>query len=222
MRAPRMRPSVFDAPAKGRIIYGCFALFVLVITVFLALMDVISTPWAYYLGGRSFHILPVWRGWGRMHSNISGDYALYIRLGPDEDDSSGQSDLVGDASICTPRGEIIDLRIHGTMRPHLNRFTDGEAITLEMSHRKPVLTTVFAGDLGFDSRPSLSFGGRWQNPNLVLTDTGSLSDAFQPDGTVYRGSNPKRRPHEIVPLTLKPGSYADFKGSCPAPRPDSR
>jgi hypothetical protein len=189
--------------------------------IFGFVMYAVFAPWAFYLGGRSFHIDPVWRGWGRMHSNISGDYALYIRLMPDmSNDTPGvpHTDLSGSAYICTPRGEIIGLDLYGTMRARLNRFTDGEAITLDISY-SPVLTRVFNNE----HRPTLSFRGQWQNPNMALIDTGSLSYAFQPDGTVYRGHDPNSGPpHEIVPLTLKPGSYADFKASCPAPRPDSR
>jgi hypothetical protein len=226
-----MRPSIAGARPKGRSLFGCLSgclTPILVIftfgVIFGFVISAVFTPWAFYLGGRSFHIDLEWRGWGRMHSNISGDYALYIRLQPDMSDdmpSIPHTNLSGSAYICSPRGEIIRLDPYGTMRTHVNRITDGEAITLDMSH-KPVFTAVFATDLGTDYRPILSFSGQWQNPNLVLTDSGSLSSAFQPDGTVYRGHDPRRRPQEIVALTLKPGSYADFKASCPAPRPDSR
>jgi hypothetical protein len=118
------------------------------------------------------------------------------------------------------RGEIIPLDAYGSMRANLNRNTEGEAITLDMS-RKRTFTEVFATNHGTDDRPNLRFFGQWQNPNLVLTDTGTLSYAFQPDGTVHRGHDPKRQPpKETVPLTLKPGSYADFKASCLPPPQD--
>jgi hypothetical protein len=97
--------------------------------------------------------------------------------------------LSGSAYICTPRGEIIRPNLDGTMCAHLNRFTDGEAITLDMSY-SPILTAVFSTE----HRPILNFRGQWQNPNMVLTDTGSLSYAFQSDGTVDRGHDPNRRP----------------------------
>jgi hypothetical protein len=209
---------------KWRILSGCLLPILVTLAIgaiFGFLMCAVFAPWAFYLGGPSFHIDPEWRGWGRMHSAVSGDYLLYVRLMPDvSDEGSGtpQTSLSGSAYICTPRAEIIGLNLNGTMRTHLNRVTDGEAITLDMSY-SPVLTAVFATD----HRPSLSFLGQWQNPNMALADTGSLSYAFQPDGTVYRGQDPKRRPpKEIVPLTLKPGSYADFKASCSIPGPGSR
>ena len=37
----------------------------------------VFTPWAFFMGGQ-FHIYPGWTGWGRMHSNLSGDYVLLV------------------------------------------------------------------------------------------------------------------------------------------------
>ena len=95
-----------------------------------------------------------------MHSRVSGDYVLYVRLHPDSDGDPG---LSGWAYICTPRGEIIELHLYGTMRSDLNRVTDGEPISLDMQYWR-VLTAVFVTD----NRPYLSFVGQWQKPNLVL------------------------------------------------------
>ena len=45
-----------------------------------------------------------------------------------------ETNLTGDAYVCTPRGENIRLRLGGGMRKHLNLSTDGEAIHFYMNH----------------------------------------------------------------------------------------
>jgi hypothetical protein len=52
-----------------------------------------------------------------------------------------------------------------------------------------------------DNRPRLTFRGRWQNPDLVMDDEGSLSRAFLPDGTVYRGPA-RNQPRTGKPVTV--------------------
>jgi hypothetical protein len=51
-----------------------------------------------------------------------------------------------------------------------------------------------------------------------MDDQSSIQRAFEPDGTVYRGTG-KNHPYkgEIVPVTLQPGSYSDFKAACNTP-----
>jgi hypothetical protein len=99
----------------------------------------------------------------------------------------------------------------GNMRKHLNLSTDGEAIRLGMSYRP--YGSFFSGD----ARPGLELRGHWQNPNLVMDDNGSISRAFQPDGRVYRGDE-RNRPYaaEVVPVTLKEGTSAEFEAACAA------
>ena len=75
-----------------------------------------------------------------------------------------ETNLTGNAFVCTPRGENIPLRLHGEMRKHLNLSTDGEAIHFSMSH-----VPWNAGFTG-DRAPILSLRGHWRNPNLVMGD----------------------------------------------------
>jgi hypothetical protein len=169
-------------------------------------------PWGFYLGGNTFHIDPEWRGWGRIHSDGLGDFALYVQLRPGFRGSRmyAHSNLAGDAWLCTPRGETFHMKLGGGMRPNLNANTNGEKISLYMNN-----WPVF-GSFTADHRPSLNFRGQWQNPNLVLLDDhASLSSAFLSDGSVYRGHDPNRLPpKEIVQVILQPGSYRDFKSTC--------
>ncbi len=184
----------------------------------LMLMTAVFNPWAFYLGGR-LHILAYWQGWGRLHSNAAGgDYAVLVRIGPSYRKHSGlvpTTSLAGMGYVCTPRGEIFRMNLGGGMRPHLNTSTDGEAINLYM-HYWPALYGSFITA----HRPSIEFRGHWRNPNLVMDDHGSISSAFQPDGSVYQGRDPNR-PHsrEVVPITLKEGSYAEFASACKSIRP---
>jgi hypothetical protein len=167
----------------------------------------VFTPWGFYLGG-NFHILPYWQGWGRLHSEVAGEYAIYVQMEPT---SGGRynSFLNGNGYVCTPRGEKIRLSLSGTMRKGLNLSTDGEKINITI-HNDTVLAK-FNGD----RRPDLELHGQWQNPNLVANDNGSIDRAFQPDGSVYLGHDPNR-PYklEVLPITLKPGSYSEFESAC--------
>ena len=213
-----MRPTISGIQPRRRrgCLSGCFTQVVAALTlgvlVVLAVYGLIA-PWGFYLGTGTFHIDPEYRGWGRMHSNALGDFALYVRFGPSLRSGSRfypSSDLRGFAWLCTPRGEEFRMHLSGSMRAHLNLNTDGEKIRLG-TYYWPALTGGFTGD----HRPSLSFRGQWQNPDIVLTDNSSLANAFQTDGNVYRGHDPNRRPpHEDVALTIRPGTYEDFKSAC--------
>jgi hypothetical protein len=164
-------------------------------------------PWGFFLGGK-FHLLPSWQGWGILHAK-SGNYVLQVNVNTNIK-GRRSSDLRGVAYLCTPRGERFRLNLTGNMRKHLNLSTDGEAIQLGMSYRP-------LGSFSAQPRPSLELRGHWQNPNLVMDDNGSISRAFQPDGSVYRGHDQSRPyPGEIVPVTLKEGTTPEFEAACAA------
>jgi hypothetical protein len=71
--------------------------------------------------------------------------------------------------------------------------------------------------LGHYLAPKLQLFGKWDNPNLVMDDQGSLSHAFEPDGSLYTG-NFKNRPNsrETVPVILREGARSDFDAACKA------
>jgi hypothetical protein len=177
-------------------------------------MIAVFFPWVFYLGGK-FHITPYWQGLGKFHAK-SGDYLLFVRIEPTTRGSRMylETNLAGTAYLCTPRGERIPLKLGGGMRKHLNLSTDGEAIGLYMNY------WPWNAQFISDRRPSLKLRGHWRNPHPVMDDQGSISNAFQLDGSVYRGHD-RNRPYstEIVPVTFVPGSYSDFDGASAAAHP---
>jgi hypothetical protein len=203
--APRT-PRVGCLGCLLKAIWGVFLALVLGVIV-VAGITALLFPWAYYLGGK-FHIIPYWQGWGKLHAK-SGDYVLFVRVEPTTRGSRmyAHSNLSGVAYLCTPRGEQLPLHLGGTMRPHLNLSTDGEAIDLYVYY------WPWKGGFITDHRPNLDFRGHWRNPNLVMDDYGTIAKAFQPDGSVYRG-NGRPSPPEVVPITIVPGSYSDFQAAC--------
>ncbi len=163
-------------------------------------------PWGFFLGG-PFHIIPYWQGWGRLHSSLSGDYALYLRMEPAGATRLGSAYLSGVGYLCTPRGERIRLELVALMGRHLELSTDGQAISIDLYHR-PALTWNFNPE----RRPRIDLHGRWRNPNLVLDDHGSFSRAFLKDGSINLGALPAAR--ETVPITISPGSWSEFEQAC--------
>ena len=217
-----MRPQFHCIPAHPRrgCLPGCLAQSVAALALGLVLVYALYgllAPWSFYLGGDSFHFIPGWSGWGNMHSKSLGDFALYVRILPGFRGSRmyAASNLTGNAWLCTPRGETFRMKLGGGMRAHLPANTNGEKISLYMLNWPP-----FTGGFLTDHRPNISFRGQWQNPNIVLDDHGSLDWAFLPDGSVYRGHSSTYHPaREVVPLSLHPGSWSDFKAACSALTP---
>lgn len=216
---PLLNMSIAQNPAlaggrKGRTgCLGCFGQVGLILVVFGIVMLAVTAvfaPWAFYLGG-SFHVLPWWQGWGKLHAK-SGDYLMYVRIQPATGTKTYlETNLGGEAYICTPRGEKIQLNLGGGMRKHLNVSTDGEAIGIYVYHRP------WNYSFTNDERPNLKLRGHWRNPNLVMDDEGTITKAFQADGSIYRGKTPNRTATpEVVPVTFVPGSYSEFSTACKA------
>lgn len=170
----------------------------------------IYAPWGFLLGGK-FHIIPYWQGWGELHAK-SGKYVVFVRFEPSPRGSRmfAASNLTGIAYLCSPRHERFRMHLGGGMRVNPNLTKDGEAIRIYM-HNWPPLLALFTGD----HRPSIEFRGHWKNPGIVMDDHGSISNAFDTDGSVYR-EHSSSRPHstEVVPVTLNPGSYSAFEAAC--------
>jgi len=194
---------------------GCLWQVVVVLvlgSVLLIAITGVFYPWGFYLGGK-FHIIPMWSGWGTAHAK-SGDYVVWVQFEPTPSGSKmylGTS-LTGQATVCTPRGERLRMRLGGGMGKHLNLSTDGEPISLYMNY-----WPLGYGSFIADRRPSLEFRGNWRNPNLVTDDHGSIARSFNPDGTVYR-THDQNRPYmqEVVPVTFVSGSHSDFTKACTA------
>ncbi len=202
--AQRPRPGCFTGLFRSLLL-----IFVLG-TLFVLALTAVFAPWGYYLGGH-FHILPVWQGWGRMHTP-AGDYLVFVYLQPRS--SRGRSTSIGGSgAVCTPRGETFNLRLTGGFHQRVGRDTDGQQISLFLAQNLNFLGT------NQDSRLKFSLYGAWHNPDLVVDDHGTVARAFNPDGTLYTG-DPHKRPGPGAPLqlTLHQGSRSDFNAACAAAR----
>ena len=194
-------------PRKAR--HGCvvqvLGALVLGVVVLAGVMAIVA-PWGFFMGGH-FHIIPQWTAWGQMHSRIAGDYALLVSFSPRTGKGLGPTHVSGNAWLCTPRGEKFNLRLAGDFQnPH------GTDLQGKTAHLYANNYSTFSGS----TAPSLDFRGRWDNPDLVLDDGGSLNRAFDPGGVLVTNRHARPYQQEVTPLTLHEGSNADFKAACAA------
>jgi hypothetical protein len=186
-------------------VLGALALGVVVLYAIYA----VFAPWAFYMGGR-FHLYPGWTGWGRMHSNIAGDYVLFVSISPR---TGGRGTyravphISGQGFICTPQGERYSLRVGGDFGKNSGVDLQGRTAYI-YAHQY----SVFSGS----TNPSLEFRGKWNNPELLLDDQGSINRAFDPGGKLVTNHHMRPYIQEVVPLTLHEGSRADFDTACAA------
>lgn len=200
-------PPGVPAPRKAR--HGCvvqvLGALLLGIVVLLGVMALVA-PWGFYMGGH-FHIVPQWTGWGQIHSRVAGDYALLVSFSPKTGRGLGLTHVSGNGWLCTPRGEQYKLRLGGDFGKPSGTDLQGKSAHLYMNNY-----TV----LSSSTAPSLDFRGRWNNPDLVLDDQGSLNRAFDPGGALVTNNHMRPYKQEVVPLTLHEGSRADFNAACAA------
>ena len=204
---PSSLPPGVPAPRKAR--HGCvvqvLGALVLGVVVLMGIMAVF-TPWGFYMGGH-FHIIPSWTAWGQMHSKIAGNYAVLVTFSPKTGRHLGLTHVSGNAVICTPRGEQYKLRLAGDFGKPSGTDLQGKTAHLYMNNY-----STFSGS----TAPSLDFRGKWDNPDLVLDDGGSLNRAFDPGGALVTNHHMRPYKQEVVTLTLHEGSHADFSAACAA------
>jgi hypothetical protein len=167
-------------------------------------MNTVFTPWAFFMGGH-FHINPKWTGWGRMHSNIAGDYVIYLSISPYFGRGRSLTDITGKGAICTQRGDNYPLSVAGSFQSHPG---------IDLQGKTAVIYAHNYSKSHYD--PSLEFRGKWNNPDLVLDDQGSLSRAFDPGGVLAKKTHTRPDRQEVVPLTLHEGGRSDFDAACAA------
>ena len=175
--------------------------------VMLAVYALIA-PWAFYMGGH-FHLNPQWTGWGRMHSKLAGDFILYVQISPGKASSHYRAvpHISGQGYLCTPRGDRYRLRLGGDFGKASGVDLQGKTASLYMNNY-----TAFSSS----TAPSLEFRGRWNNPDLVLDDQGSLTRAFDPGGALVTNHHMRPYVQEVVPLTLHEGNWSDYESACSA------
>lgn len=178
-------------------------------TVLLVAINWVFAPWAFYLGGE-FHPMAVWQGTARIHAS-SGDYTLYLWLSPAARRRYNLPIMNGWGYLCTPAGERYSLRTTATISGHPGRETNGLEMRVDM-HRRPWYWNL-AGR--WDERPRLAFRGRWQNPDFVANDGGTLSIAFLPNGRLYDGA-PRNQPlaRETLPVVFHSVPWTAWFSDC--------
>lgn len=171
------------------------------------LIHAVFTPWAFFLGGH-IHLLPIWHGIGHMKA-ASGDYVLYFWIAPAPSGRTYNFPYFrGWGYLCTPRGERYPLRVSGGLHEHTWIDTNGKEMHLEL-YRRPWYWN-FTGT--WDHRPRLDLRGRWQNPELVMNDGGTLSQSFLADGTLNHGLTPK--PGEKLQIVFQEPPWTGWFADC--------
>ena len=209
-RSPGAKP---DRPKSRLGCLGCLPRLILILLLGLVLVGTITAvfaPWGYFMGGK-FNLLASWQGWGTLHTK-TGNYSVFVRFYPRPSGKGAypHPSVGGAGYLCSPRGQMFPMHLGGGMRRGITTNTDGEKIELYMDYW-PIFGTFMT-----DHRPAIELRGKWQNPDIVMDDHGSISRAFAPDGSVYqRGQGPHvPYPGDITPVTLLPGSYSDFEAAC--------
>lgn len=205
-QAPNSQPAIPSVQSKSsRSPVVRLLIFVALAGVFFLAIDAVFTPWAFFMGGH-FHVRPKWTGWGRMHSNIVGDYVIYMSISPYFGRGRSLTDITGRGALCTQRGDNYTLDVGGSFERHPG---------IDLQGKTAVIYAHNYSRYGSQYDPSLEFRGKWNNPDLVLDDHGSLTQAFYPGGKLALHSN-MRPIQEVVPLKLHEGSRADFDAACAA------
>ena len=186
---------------------GCLGQFIL-LAVFLAALAVgvaaITHPWIFTVGGH-FRLLPQWTGAGQIEGP-GGTYRIFVSFYPSRGGSRilPSTSVRGGGFICTPSG-----------RNYQVKLTGGAPLTVwsDMNNKPFTLSTYTRG--AFSSQhgpPELRLKGRWNGPNLILNDEGTLARAFAPDGSLIA--------HPGTPGPGKEITFAEtdwwFGDPCPA------
>jgi hypothetical protein len=190
----------------GRARMGCLGSLVLAFAVAVGVV-LLLFPWAFNIGG-CFTLLNVWTGYGRLHSSTGATYGLYARLMlPGRGGRAGNSrsnNLVGNALLCTPQGLTYAYDLSGSIH-HVWLSTEGKDTDLYLYTPK-----------GEKINCRFDLHGVWRDGQLVLDDRGSMSHAFEANGTLAPKGWPTRAPSpgEHAAITLAYGSKEEFDTLC--------
>jgi hypothetical protein len=171
----------------------------------------IYTPWGFFMGG-GFRLLPIWKGYGKMHSNTAGgDYVFQLYFYPQSGRWIDNGQVTGSAVMCTPRGERFFFKLGGNFQKDIKLDTNGKTARFYMKNHG--IKSLNTGD----DHPHLILQGHWNNPDLVLDDEGSLARNFQRDGTLSANPAKASAPAtEVVPVTIHEASTTEFNATCAA------
>ena len=161
----------------------------------------ITSPWAFHIGGRWTPFL-TWSGGGQLVTP-SGTYPLYVSLYPSSHFSRLRLDglrptggLQGSGWLCVSKGVTQHLRLGGTIYGGW-RSTENSLIEFRLNEPKYF-------DMG-QRQGYFDLYGRWQGPDLVMDQRERYGGQFQSGLRIEHSS-----------VTLRWGSYSDFKAACAA------
>jgi hypothetical protein len=158
---------------------GCLGQLILlaVFAVVLAMGVVgVTNPWIFTVGGH-FRIWPEWTGSGQMQGP-GGTYRMFVSFHPARGGSRilPSTSVRGSGWICTPSGRTYQVRLGGGAPLAVWRDMNNQPFTLYTYSRGTFSTQ--------HEPPEVRLKGRWNGPNLILNDEGTLTRAFAPDGTL--------------------------------------
>jgi len=201
-QARRTVAPVSDAAPPRRRGLGCLPSLVLLLVGGLAMAVLVLSiigPWIYTVGGRT-RLLPLWEGVGQAEGP-GGTYTLFIWFSPSNSGSRilPTTAVLGYSTLCNPRGERLNLKLRGGARGRAWwTMEDGHEFALRLYRRPP-----FGGVAGgMVAPPRLTFEGRWQGPDLVMSDLGGFAHAFRPDGSVITTAPVWHPETNVVPITF--------------------
>jgi hypothetical protein len=177
--------------------------------VLVVAIQAVFHPWGFYFGGHA-HLLPVWQGKGTLYT-AAGDYRLSMWFEPTSGGRVYNNPTVkGWGYLCTPRGERYPLQVYGGMHEHTAIDSNGKDFALQL--RPCPWYWQFTQPRLY---PRLNLRGKWQNPDLVMNDEGTLAESFYPDGRLYEGTQAhqpaKGTPVEIV---FHETSWSEWSRDC--------
>ena len=161
---------------------------------------ILTGPWAAHIGGRWTPLL-TWSGSGNLLTKGGIEYPLYVSFFPSSHFSRLRMDgqrptggLQGSAWLCTSPGVTQRMVLSGTI---YGAWSSTEDSLMAFRLLEPKIIDVGQGQGFFD------LVGRWQGPELVMDDRGSIGSSFRSGLKIERAS-----------VALDWGSYSDFKAVC--------
>jgi hypothetical protein len=199
---------------RGRL--GCFSALALVILMPVA-VQVLLTPWALHVGGRSTPF-GQWTGFGRVEASNGGKYILFTDLSAGmlaggspgrfaSTSGHGHTDtLSGTATLCTESGATHTFELTGWVDAWSS--TDGAPTRIGLTHGTPEKLPS-----GWD----VAWHGAWHGPALDLENPdNSFTEVFTPKGAIRHTTSTADA--GTARVTIEYGSRDDFDTACRALR----
>jgi hypothetical protein len=208
------RPHIPGAPPRKRGRLGCFSALLLVVLLPMAL-QVLLTPWALHVGGRSTP-LGQWSGFGTVEASNGGKYVLFVDFysgtlaSPSSRRSGGglghRDSLKGTGVLCTESGATHTFNLGG--RVDAWSTTDGAKTSISLTHGTPERLPS-----GWD----VAFHGVWHGPALELASPdNSFTEVFTPKGAIRHVTSTADA--GTARVTLQYGTRDEFDAACGALR----